>query len=236
MTLTYLTAKKTLDFYFKKNQWVLQRSANITNSDQYEDEMLTWHDTEVPKPSIDDLEVLSSKLEVDIVKQDLIEEISVFFDVIARIMLIRNGYQQPILCTQSFVDNLESALMQAKLDGLYVHILTDNNGKAIIDTDHLAEVKISIDALQKIKYLVEQRRGYCFKAKLYHSTMIDLLDNIGDVLEYKEKNSTIYNNTIIWTGNNGDEYILPHTIRVSSIDGNITNEEELGTINLDLSD
>ncbi len=162
-------------------------------------------------------------------KNELLKEIGDFFKLEgkARLIKIQNCYPQPIFCDQNFINNLNSAKDQAKILGYYHHKILDNNNLGIIDkaTNKLLAVDMSLDTLETIKIVVELRRGYCYKANLWHNTKINLINNLQELEEHKAKYSSIENEGICWSGSDGAKYIPPCIIKIK--DGVIINKEEV---------
>lgn len=162
-------------------------------------------------------------------KDKLLKEIQNFFKVDgkSRLITIQNCHPQPIFCDQNFINNLNSAKDQAIALGCYEHKITDVNNLGILDkaTNKLLAVDMSLDALETIKLIAELRRGYCYKADLWHRTQINLINNLQQIDEYKNKYSNIENEGISWSGSDGQKYIPPCVIKIK--EGIIVNKEEL---------
>ena len=161
--------------------------------------------------------------------KDLINEIDGFFNSggKARLIAIQSHHSQPIFCDQNFINNLSSAKDQAILSGYYHHTILDNNNLGIIDTatTTLIGVAIKLEALEQIKIIAELRRGYCYRAALWHRTKISLINNLEQLDEYRAKYSSVENEGICWSGSDGQKYIPPCVIKIK--EGIIVNKEEL---------
>jgi len=162
-------------------------------------------------------------------KDKLLKEIQNFFKVDgkSRLITIQNCHPQPIFCDQNFINNLNSAKDQAIALGCYEHKITDVNNLGILDetTTTLIGVAIKLEALEQIKIIAELRRGYCYKAELWHRTKINLINNLQQIDEYKNKYSRVENEGISWSGSDGQKYIPPCVIKIK--EGIIVNKEEL---------
>lgn len=162
-------------------------------------------------------------------KDELLKEIQNFFTVDgkSRLITIQNCHPQPIFCDQNFINNLNSAKDQASALGCYEHKITDVNNLGILDetTTTLIGVAIKLEALEQIKIIVELRRGYCYKAELWHRTKINLINSLQQIDEYKNKYSSVENEGISWSGSDGQKYIPPCVIKIK--EGIIVNKEEL---------
>jgi len=162
-------------------------------------------------------------------KDKLLKEIQNFFKVDgkSRLITIQNCHPQPIFCDQNFINNLNSAKDQAIALGRYEHKITDVNNLGILDetTTKLIGVAIKLEALEQIKIIAELRRGYCYKADLWHRTKINLINNLQEIDEYKNKYSSVENESISWSGSDGQKYIPPCVIKIK--EGIIVNKEEL---------
>jgi hypothetical protein len=161
-------------------------------------------------------------------KDELLKEIQNFFKVDgrSRLITIQNCHPQPIFCDQNFINNLNSAKDQAIALGRYEHKITDVNNLGILDetTTTLIGVAIKLEALEQIKIIVELRRGYCYKAELWHRTKINLINSLQQIDEYKNKYSSVENEGISWSGSDGQKYIPPSVIKIK--EGIIVNKEE----------
>jgi hypothetical protein len=204
--ITTEQARETLNKYYIEYQWVLDNS-----KPNYSDDLLDWHSTNIPKPTPQELEEQYSLVDLDNAKEELIKDVSKFYNGTARFMIIKNGATQPILVNQDFVNNLESAIKQAKenVGQVYEHILTDDTGKFILDNKQVIIIKIKANALENISSLVEKRRGYCHCSENYHITVINTLTTIDEIQQYK-----------YFTDHKGNPYQAPEIITID-INGNL---------------
>jgi hypothetical protein len=86
----------------------------------------------------------------------------------ARVMLIKNGHEQPIIVDQVFANSLYSAESQLG-QGFYAHQLRNANNVPVEENGAPVYIKMSQNLLAQIKVKIEQRRGICNRAEAWHA-------------------------------------------------------------------
>ena len=164
----------------------------------------------------------NSILKVEDIKASLISEITEFFKTTARIMLIKNGKEQPIIADLEFRQNINSAIDQAKTKGLYTHCVTDRSGQFLLLNGQTIDIKISETGLDKISQIINTRAGYCYKAIGYHTAIIKAIQSLEVLENYKAKNCYLLEGEEVWKVCNGRDYEIPNIIKVND-DGEVVS-------------
>jgi len=115
-------------------------------------------------------------------KQELIEKVNIFYNTTATFMIIKNGAAQPITANQSFTDKLNDMVDMAthRPDNIYPYKVVNPDSESVT----YSVIKISLDALKNIIFLIAKRKGYCCFCRDHHITIINTIDNIKDVQRY----------------------------------------------------
>ena len=115
-------------------------------------------------------------------KQELIEKVNSFYNTTATFMIIKNGAAQPITANQSFTDKLNDMVDMATHlpNNIYPYRVAVPYGEPVT----YSVIKISLNALKNIIFLIAKRKGYCCFCRDHHITIINTIDNIKDVEHY----------------------------------------------------
>ena len=139
-------------------------------------------------------------------KQELIEDVSRFYDTTAPFMIIKNGATQAITANQSFTDKLNDMINVAThLPGnIYLYRVANPEGEYVADS----VIKISLNALNNLLVLIAKRKGYCSGCRDYHIAIINNIDDVKDVEDYNYFNDydgkTYQPTEVITLDNNGN--------------------------------
>jgi hypothetical protein len=204
------TLKKVLMKFYSQYQWILKEDG------------LVWQD-DAPQPTIEELNSKVEQLQATNLKTTLITEITHFFDITARIMMIKNGKTQPIIANGEMRENLRSAIIQAEQSGgTYIHHLTDGNNEFIIQDGKTVDIVITSDELKQVNEMINVRSGLCYVAKNYHLSRLRDIISVDELIQYKEDNCYILNaHTLkaqtVWRMCNGVDYIPPQEIQIVGV-------------------
>ena len=170
-----------------------------------------------------------SEMQLNEVKQNMIREISTFFGIHgkSRFFMIRNCYEQPLLCNGTFAEGIDNEIGKAEkfTNNILPHFITKIDGDySLNDENKLIKLFTSLETLKQIKTLVAIRRTYCAVALGWHNLMIKEVENIEDLIKHKE----LYSSDGIWSGVDGTDYIATITIKVDA-KGNVVNQDEIDT-------
>ena len=196
------TLKRILIHFYKDNKWTLA------------EDKLIWQDIS-PEPTQTELESRSLLLKIEDTKDALISEITEFFKTTARIMLIKNGKEQPIIADLEFRQDLNSAIDQAKTKGIYTHCVTDRSGQFLLLNGQTIDINISETGLDKISQIINTRAGYCYKAIGYHTAIIKAIQSLEVLENYKANNCYLLEGEEVWKVCNGKDYEIPNIIKVN---------------------
>ena len=130
----------------------------------------------------DIIEYKDSEFDLKDKKQELIEKVNSFYNTTATFMIIKNGAAQPITANQSFTDKLNDMVDMATHlpNNIYPYRVAVPYGEPVT----YSVIKISLNALKNIIFLIAKRKGYCCFCRDHHITIINTIDNIKDVEHY----------------------------------------------------